>query len=244
MSKEVVLITGASSALGCEIMRRISSINTLILAHYNNSQDRLEAIIPCLASEVVPVKADFTDEESTYGLIKFITDNKLSPDKIVHLAAPKLVMKQFKKTQWNDFLLNLEVQLRSAVILFREFLPAMVSKKTGKVVVVLSSVTFGRPPNAMDSYVAAKFALLGLTRTLASEYAAKGININAVSPSMMKTGFLSEIPEKIIEITAEQNPLKRNAVPGDVAPLVKFLLSEEANFINGANISVSGGSIY
>ena len=102
----------------------------------------------------------------------------------------------------------------------------------------------GVPPKALSHYTTIKYALLGLVKSLASEYADKCIRINAVSPSMTETKFLSNINEKLIEISAQNNPLNRNATPSDIVPAVKFLLSGDASFINGANIPITGGEIF
>ena len=86
--------------------------------------------------------------------------------------------------------------------------------------------------------------MLGLMKSLAAEYGDKNININAVSPSMIETKFLSEIHEKVIEMSAEMNPLKRNATTKDIVPIIKFLLSKESDYITGANIPITGGSAF
>jgi len=127
------------------------------------------------------------------------------------------------------------------VMLFGEFLPKMVKARFGRVVFMLSSVTFGVPPANMSHYVAAKYALLGLMKSLASEYANRMVTVNAVSPSMVETDFLCDIPEKIVELAAQQHPLNRNASPVDIAPVVKMLLSDEACYLTGVNIPVTGG---
>jgi 3-oxoacyl-[acyl-carrier protein] reductase len=81
-------------------------------------------------------------------------------------------------------------------------------------------------------------------KALAGEYAGKKISINAVSPSMANTRFLSGLPQKLIEIVAEQHPLGRNARTEDVVPLIRFLLSEEAGYLTGVNIPVAGGLVF
>ncbi len=120
----------------------------------------------------------------------------------------------------------------------------MAQKKKGKIVFVLSSCTFNIPPGALSHYVTAKFALLGLARSLAAEYGPKHININSVSPSMVETAFLQNIPERMVEIAAAQSPWQRNATPQDVAGVIRFLLSSDADYITGANIPVSGGTAF
>ena len=80
-------------------------------------------------------------------------------------------------------------------------------------------------------------------KSLATDYAGYGITVNAVSPSMIETKFLAETSHLIVEQAAAEHPMKRNAQVGDVVPAMAFLLSEEARFITGVNLPVTGGSI-
>src|SRR6185437_4448338 len=93
------------------------------------------------------------------------------PQKIVHMPAPPLSYTRFKDLTWDRFQLELDVELRSIVQVLSSFAPRMANDRTGKIVFVLSSVCFGVPPKALVHYTTAKYALLGLMRALAAEYA-------------------------------------------------------------------------
>lgn len=242
MNKKYILLVGASSDIGCEIIREIANDNTVILAHYRNRKDRLDMLQIEISTQMITIQADLSLESGVDYLIEEVVAHCGFPQKIVFIASPNLALKRFKDLTWVDFKEQIDVQLYSAVKILNEFLPKMSSLKYGKVVFVLSSSTLNNPPPAMAHYVTAKYALLGLMKSLASEYAGKKICINAVSPSMIETGFLGQIPEKIVEFTAQQHPLKRNGMPSDVAPVVRFLLSEESEFVTGVNMPVTGGA--
>ena len=77
-----------------------------------------------------------------------------------------------------------------------------------------------------------------------SPFVDKNIQINAISPSMVDTKFLENINEKIVEISAYNHPLKRNATVEDITPTIKFLISNESDYMNGINIPITGGSIF
>lgn len=241
MSKNYVLIVGASSAIGCEIVRQISDADTIILAHYHSGKGRLDALQAEINTRIIPIQADLSLEAGMDSLMASVTSYCAFPHKIIFIASPGLALTRFKDLTWANFKEQMDVQLCSSFKVLNRFLPEMAKAKYGKVVFVLSSYTLGTPPSAMAHYVTAKYALLGFMKSLSSEYAEKNICINAVSPSMLETGFLTQIPEKIVEFTAQQHPLKRNGTPADVAPVVKFLLSEEAGFVTGVNIPVTGG---
>jgi 3-oxoacyl-[acyl-carrier protein] reductase len=242
MNKKIVLIVGASSSIGCEIIRQISDENTIILAHYYSRKEELCSLQSEVKAKVVLIQADLSIEKGVDWLIESIAASYDFPDRIVFLAAPALALIRFKDLKWDDFRSQMDMQLYTVYKILNRFLPKMASAKQGKIVFILSSYTIGIPPIAMAHYITAKYALLGLMKSLASEFSGKQICINAVSPSMIETGFLSQIPEKIIELTADKHPQKRNGVPTDVAPVVRFLLSDEAGYITGVNIPVTGGS--
>ena len=134
------------------------------------------------------------------------------------------------------------MQVYVAYRILNAYLPKLAKLKEGRVVFMLSSATSGVPPMAMAHYVTAKYALLGLMKSLSSEYSSKGITVNAVSPSMIETEFLSQIPQQLVEITADKHPLGRNGLPADVVPAICFLLSQQASFITGVNLPITGGA--
>lgn len=106
---------------------------------------------------------------------------------------------------------------------------------------MLTAYIIGIPSKFQSPYIIVKYALLGLMRNLASEYAAKKINVNAVSPDMMETKFLSELPELVLEQNAKNNPLGRNISIDEVIPTIEYLLSSASDIVTGQNIGVTGG---
>jgi 3-oxoacyl-[acyl-carrier protein] reductase len=241
-NKETILLIGGSSDLGREIARQYRGEDVTLLVHYSKSLDKVKALQAELSSlKIVPLKADLSKTDDVMDLIAQVGKHG-TPDKIVHMAAPKSRSIYFRKSSWADFSQDLDVQLRSAVMILREFLPLMANREKGKVVFVLSSFVLGAPPQATAHYTATKHALLGLMQVLAAEYVKQHVLINAVSPSMMQTAFLDNLDKRLIEIAGGQAPLGRLALPTDVAPLVKFLLSPQADYIVGANIPVAGGT--
>lgn len=241
MNKKCVLIVGASSSIGCELIRQLADEDTIVLAHYYSKKERLEDLQTSVKGRLVLIQADLSHELGIKLLIELVAKECRYPNKIVFLAAPKLQLTRFKDLTREDFKQQIDMPLNTAFTILHSFLPEMASDKYGKIVFMLSSYTMGKPPSAMAHYVTAKYALLGLMKALACEYAAKNICINAVSPSMIQTDFLLDIPEKLIELTAQQHPRKHNGLPADVAPVIKFLLSDDASYLTGVNIPVTGG---
>jgi 3-oxoacyl-[acyl-carrier protein] reductase len=96
----------------------------------------------------------------------------------------------------------------------------------------------------MAMYTVVKQAQLGLMRALASEYAATGVTINAVSPSMIETRFLDDIPGLAREMSAKAAPRDRNARTEDVVGSIMYLLSSDSDFVTGIELPVTGGSVF
>ena len=165
-----------------------------------------------------------------------------SPTHLVHLPALRVVNTKFKKFDEERFEKDMSVQLRSAVALCKAFVPAMAKAKKGRVLFMLTSYLLGLPPKNTAAYIMVKSALGGLAKSLAADYAPYGVTVNCVAPSMMETKFLADTSDLIVQASAEANPMGRNATPADVVPAMAFLLSDEAGFITGVTLPITGGS--
>ncbi len=244
-----LLITGASSDIGRELIRQLASEPRAatgepepIIAHAHSGAAKLEALRKELPGLQV-VRADLGSEAELHELIDAVRARLGFPTRIVHLAAPRLEVKRATELDWKALAADLEIQVRSIGALLAAFLPAMAKSAVRcKVVFMLSSVTIGAPPKFMAQYTVGKFALLGLMRALAVEYADKPICFNAVSPSMVETQFLSGVPGKFVQMAAAAHPAKRNARVEDVVPAIRFLLSPGSDYVSGANFPVTAGS--
>lgn len=237
---KVLLVTGGSSSVGIGLVSEIEKEYSTIWVHYNNSADRVNELRGRLGDKIKPVKADFSKEEDVIELINTITESKEIPDHIVHLAAIKSENKKFHKFNWDEYQDMTDSSLKPAVLILKKFLPSMSKNNYGKVVFMLSSFVGGATPKYQSPYIVSKYALYGLMRNLAAEYIEKGITVNAVSPDMMETGFIDNIPDIIKAQNAENSPIKRNLMVEDVIPTFKYLLSDGADTVYGQNIIIMG----
>lgn len=243
MNKNILLLLGASSDIGLKLIEKIED-DMLIIAHCHNSDKRLLELKNKINNELIILKANFSKEHELVDFIQKVETAYGIPTKIVHLAAPKFQNVRFKDIVWDNFQDEIDISLKSIILILKYFLPKMAKMKRGKVVIMLSSVVINVPPKALVQYTTIKYAILGLVKSIASEYANKNIQINSVSPSMVETKFLKNIDERLIELTALSHPLKRNAKIEEITPILKMLLSEDSDFINGVNIPITGGDVF
>jgi 3-oxoacyl-[acyl-carrier protein] reductase len=243
MSKDIVLIVGASSDIGLDLIKNIDQ-ESLILAHYNSSNKNLLKLSEKIDNELIMLRADLSIECEVISMIEKIESQYGVPNKIIHLAAPKVNNIRFKDVCWEDFERDIEVSLKSTVLILNKYLPSLAKERRGKIVLMLSSYVLGVPPKALSHYITIKYAMLGLLKSLASEYSDRNIQINAISPSMIETKFLENINEKFVELSAYNHPLKRNARVEDVTPIIRMLISHESDYLNGINIPITGGATF
>jgi 3-oxoacyl-[acyl-carrier protein] reductase len=198
-----------------------------------------------LKDGIVPVQADLSSGAGIEHVIAQVRAQTEFPQKIVHFAGLKLHLERFHQADMARFEADFAIQVRAAMRLLQEFLPAMArAPQPAKVVLVLSSVTLGVPAKFMATYTIVKHAELGLLRALAADYAGGSVNINGVSPYMVDTQFLSEIPEKAKELGAAATPQRRLASTRDVVNVIEFLLSPASDYLSGVNIPVTGGAVF
>ena len=219
--RKVLLVTGASSAVGKQLIRRVANEYSAIIAHYRSSKEDIDSICREYDGKIIPLQADFSDINSTKTFIDEVVDLGLFPDHIVHLPSGKIHNMQFHKQAWDSFQKELDISFRSIVMICQHFVPYMAKQKYGKIVFMLSAYLVGVPPKFESPYITTKYALLGLMKTLSAEYSAKRVMVNAVSPDMMDTDLISDLPDLIKEQSAKNNPLGRNILVSEVLPTIE-----------------------
>ena len=243
MNEKILLITGASSDIGTSLIKKIYKDYDYIIAHHIGDDSKLQELKREIGDKLILLKGNFLDEEDTHKFVEEIKNMNKTPTHIVHLPAGKFENIKFNKITWEKFQTDINIALRSLVIILNEFIPVMSKNKFGRIVVMLTSCTTNIPPKYLSSYVTSKYALLGLVKALSTEYADKGIRINGVSPTMIETKFLQNVPELLVQQNAMNSPTGANLKVEEVLPLIDFLLQDSSGSITGQNIAITNGNL-
>ncbi len=238
------LVTGASRGIGRAIARTLAAHGAHVWINFHASAGAAAA----LADEIRGsggacdiVRADVTDDAGVAGMVAEITAAG-EIDILVNNAGPKIHAAPFEKLGWADMASAYDGIVGSAFRVTAACLPSL-KKSKGRVVNILTSAALGRTSHNWLPYVAAKSALLAMSKNLAQELGPTGITVNMVSPSMVDTDLVAGVPDKIRQMAVARTPLRRLASVDDVAGAVLMLVSPYAAFISGENLLVTGGDV-
>lgn len=242
--KKVYFITGASSEIGVSYLRSLEKRKEpcIVFGQYHLHGEilfELEKVFQYV--ELHPYSCDLSSSDSVQKMLRALSEQGYCPNHILHLASEKMHYTRVRQFDWEHYLQQMEIQVHSLIEMLKYFLRDMQKQKYGRIVIMLSECTLGTPAGFLSDYVMIKYSLLGMVKSLAVEYGGKGITVNGVSPAMMETKFLSDIDERIIQMNAESAPMKRNATVEETVAAIEFLMSEQASYITGSNLNVSGG---
>ncbi len=241
MKGQVALITGAARGIGESISRLIAIRGAnVVIADVNIEEAKSTAEdIAKTGVRTLPLRLDVSDSTDVTEGFKKIIEEFERLDILVNNAGitrDSLIMRM-KDEDW-DAVIN--INLKSVFLCSKEAVKIMSKQRYGRIINIASVVAFmGNPGQA--NYAASKAGIVGITKTIAKEYAGRGITSNAVAPGFIKTAMTDTIPEKIKEEMKNAIPLGRFGEVDEVANAVAFLASPEAGYITGNVIHVNGG---
>lgn len=245
LSERVALITGASRGIGAAIARSLAQSGAGVIINYLKNERaavELQSQIENAGGNAITVQADVTDRDLIERLVDQARNHFGKPvDVLINNASGAIPAKPFVETEWGGIQAHLDTQVRGAFNCVQAVLPAMLEAQSGRIINIGSIYAWNSPPANLTGYVIAKAALKAFTKSLAVELGPKGVRVNMVSPGMTETDLISDVPERLRKVQAMQTPLRRLAMPDDVARAVVFLCSDAADFITGADIPVCGG---
>jgi NAD(P)-dependent dehydrogenase (short-subunit alcohol dehydrogenase family) len=243
LAGRVALVTGSSRGIGRATAEALAAAGATVAVHHRGSADAAEELAGKLAGNGVAVRAygaDFNVAGAVDELVAAVTADFGGIDILVNNAAMLRVANTESTTDdlWDELI---QVDLTSPFRCVQRVLPSMRERGGGAIVNVASIA--GVNGGAMGpGYAAAKGGLISLTRYLSRDCIRYGVRINCVAPTLTDTDLLAtpgvaEMTERILRT----NPMGRFARPAEVAQVIRFLVSDEASFVNGECVMVTGG---
>ena len=239
---KVALVTGASRGIGRAIALNLAQAGANIVAVYQYNQEKAAELakeIEALGRECLPVQANVAIEDEVDALMKAALAEFGRLDILINNAGitrDTLIMRM-KSQDWRDVI---DVNLSGMFYCLKAVTKTMFKQRSGKIVFISSII--GETGNAgQANYAASKAGTIGLVKSAAKEFAARGIQVNAVAPGFIETDMTSDLKEDVKKLYMDQIPLKRFGSAQEVAETVKFLVSDKADYITGQVIHVNGG---
>jgi len=241
-----VLITGASRGIGKSIAIKFAEEGANVAINYRSNSEEAEKVAEScqkLGVKAITIKADVSVESEILNAVKATIEGLGSIDILVNNAGIQKEIPSHERST-EEFDKTIGVNIRGPFILSREVIKHFLSRKyPGNIINISSPHEIIPKPGFLD-YAISKAGMTNLTRTLALEYADRGIRINSVVPGAVITDMNKSwaFDEKKKEGVESHIPLKRAATPEEIAPTVVFIASDDASYITGASIFVDGGA--
>ncbi len=241
--KRVAIVTGASRGIGAAIARRLGRDGLHVVAVARNA-DKLKEVcdeINGREGSAEPWVCDVADPKAVATAVEQIAEKHGRLDVLVNNAGitkDGLLLRMSDE----DFDTVIDTNLKSAFVAIRTAARNMMRSKTGRIVNI-SSVAGVAGNAGQANYAASKAGLIGLSKTVAREFAGKGITCNVIAPGFITTDMTSVLSDKIKESVLPAIPLKRFGEAEEIASAVGFLASPEAGYITGQVICVDGGMV-
>ena len=241
---KVAIVTGGAQGIGEAIAKRLAEEGGMV-AILDIQYERAKVVAQGMVAKggkAIAVKMDIANSQEVKSAVREV-ENKLGKVDILVNNAGWDKMAPFidlPEELWDRIL---AINLRGPITVTRAVLDGMISRNYGKIVNISSDA--GRTGSSGESvYSACKGGIIAFTKTLARELIRYNILVNCVCPGPTDTAFLGEVAKdnpKIVEALQKAIPMRRLAKPEDIAPAVAFLASDEAGYITGQTLSVSGG---
>ena len=247
-NEKVVIVTGGSRGIGRAICQALAAPGARIFFNYfspaNPEAEEAAAaetieLLKQAGAQATGICANVAVQSEVAAFFDKVMAETGRVDVLVNNAGITRdnLMVRMKEEEWDAVL---SVNLKGPFMCTQLAAKIMMKQRSGRIINIASVVgVIGNVGQA--NYVAAKAGIIGLTKTAAKEYAARGVTVNAVAPGFIETDMTANLPEKVRELMLAQIPLGRPGQPEDVAEAVRFLASDAAAYLTGQVLHVSGG---
>lgn len=237
-----VIITGATGGIGKAIVKRFAMEKADVVINYSSNHETaktLEKIVTDHGGRALTIQADVSDFEETGTLVEKALEWTGRIDVLVNNAGitRDQLMLRMKEADFDNVL---NINLKGAWNMCKHVTRPMFKQKQGRIINISSVI--GLMGNAgQANYAASKAGLIGLTKSLAREYAKKAVTVNAIAPGFIETEMTKDLDPELKKRYLSSIPMNRGGEPEEIAELVHFLSSDKAGYITGETVSINGG---
>lgn len=247
-NNKVALVSGGTGGIGTSICEYLYKDGYTLVANYRDFTKAMKWRQEAkkwrddqqkMGIEIKVVEGNVADYRSTWQMIKEINDTIGPVDVLVNNAGitRDTPLHKMEPKQWYEVI---ETNLNSVFNCSRLVIEGMIAKGWGRIINI-SSVNGQKGQFGQTNYSTAKSGMYGFSKSLALEVAKKGITVNSISPGYVGTSMVMAIREEIREKIIAQIPMGRLGKPEEIAKLVSYLCTEDAQYITGANLAINGG---
>ncbi len=241
MNPKYVFVSGASRGIGQSILKLFSSKGFPVIGTSTSDEGvkTIDGILSESSADGFGIKLDLSEKKSIENLFDTLKEKDVNPEIVINNAGVTRdnIFLRMKDEEWNEVI---QVHLSSVFSLLKFFSKKMVKNRSGRIINISStSAAIGNKGQA--NYAAAKSGLEAFSRSLARELAPRNITVNCVAPGFIETDMIKSMDEDTLKLMSDQIPLGRLGSSQEVAELIYFLSSEEANYITGQTIHINGG---
>jgi 3-oxoacyl-[acyl-carrier protein] reductase len=242
LAGQVALVTGASRGIGRAIALELGAAGAQVVVNYASSPEAAEAVVAAITAaggQAWSHKANVADEGEVDGMVKAVLEKAGRLDVLVNNAGITRdgLLMRMKTADWQSVI---DLNLTGVFLCTRAVSRAMLKARSGRIINITSVVALmGNPGQA--NYSAAKAGVIGLTRSNAAEFAARGVTVNAVAPGFIESDMTAELDKEPILAAI---PMGRMGSAAEVAGAVRFLAADPAAaYITGQVLQVDGGMV-
>lgn len=238
---QIALVTGGTRGIGKAIAESLAKqgVNVVVAGRNLNATNEVAASISTLGVKAIGMKLDVSDSGEVEKVFEEIRKEFNRIDILINNAGITKdgLLMRMREEAWDSVI---DINLKGVFLCSREAVKDMAKQRYGRIINITSVAAFmGNPGQA--NYSASKAGIVGFTKTVAREYAGRGVTVNAVAPGFIETAMTDVLPENIKEEMKKFIPLGRFGRVEDVANAVIFLASPASGYITGQVIHVNGG---
>jgi 3-oxoacyl-[acyl-carrier protein] reductase len=239
---KVAIVTGAGRGIGREIALTLAKKGATVIVNYNGSKQAADEVVEKITQNggsAESVQCNVSDYNACADFTKSVLDKYKKVDILVNNAGvtrDNLIMRMSEE----DFDLVLDTNLKGAFNMIKHLSRSFIKQKAGKIINI-SSVSGILGNAGQANYSASKAGVIGLTKSVAREFASRGINVNAVAPGFVDTDMTNNMTDDAKSQINGMIPMGKMGTTKDIADLVLFLAGDNSNYITGQVICVDGG---